>query len=170
MNSTDLSSENIRMSFGLLKYRSVYSIERPSCPGLNHKREISAHDHRPFNYNDNYSRSSAKYLTAHSVLLPFQTFSSLLFDFFLSAWRMFCPFVWRNLILRHYFKSQEPLLAGSLCPSFPSVQVQGTLLISISRVVEFRSYRLLNTRRMILLKEAWCFHDTRIEIVRFDIH
>lgn len=53
----------------------------------------------------------------------------------------------------------------SLGPFFSGVQVQETILSSVSRVENYCSYRLLKTRQIILLEEALCNHDIKELVV-----
>lgn len=65
-----------------------------------------------------------------------------------------------------YFKTQaRPPPLRLLGLHRPVVQVEKSIFTPFSRVVDYLSYRLLNSRRMISLQEARSIHDTNERVV-----
>lgn len=63
------------------------------------------------------------------------------------------------------FRDQSATPLWSLGPSGPGVQVRETTLILFSIILDYRSYRLLNTIPMKSLQETRCNHDTEERVV-----
>lgn len=128
--------------------------------------DIPTDNHRPSDSSSNskYKRSSATYHTVHFGPLLFRnaTFPTISLPPF--AIEIFPPISVAASDSPAYFKVQaRPVsVAQFLVSCFPSRRDN---LYNFSRFADYCSYRLLNTRKMMLLQEALCINETEKRVV-----